>query len=259
MTSYFTDVDNEIENEVDLNVKNEVNIKNDDEDEEEEKNIDEDEEEEEEIDDVDDVDVDDIDDIDDDIDEDEDDDNDDENGSDYDSDEDMVGGTKKIKKQTQRKTGGAASNIISLDENLVTDYIDTNVEEVVYSEDYLQKVSKHNKENYIADNHPECMLLNSHEIDVLTRIVRDKNGIIIDDLHKTNPFLSKYEKARILGQRAIQLNTGALAFVRVPEKIIEGYLIAELELAQKKIPFIIQRPIPNGGNEYWKLADLEIL
>jgi hypothetical protein len=39
--------------------------------------------------------------------------------------------------------------------------------------------------------------------------------------------------------------------------LLLGYLVAKLELEQKKIPFIIKRPLPNGGSEYWKLSDLE--
>ena len=41
--------------------------------------------------------------------------------------------------------------------------------------------------------------------------------------------------------------------------MIDGYLIALKELEQKKIPFIIQRPLPNGKSEYWRLRDLEQL
>ena len=33
--------------------------------------------------------------------------------------------------------------------------------------------------------------------------------------------------------------------------------MAELELAEKRIPFIIRRPLPNGGSEYWNVKDLE--
>jgi hypothetical protein len=39
--------------------------------------------------------------------------------------------------------------------------------------------------------------------------------------------------------------------------MIDGNLIAEMELAQKTIPFIIRRPLCNGGSEYWKVDDLE--
>lgn len=69
--------------------------------------------------------------------------------------------------------------------------------------------------------------------------------------------MTKYEKARILGQRAKQIETGAKPFVKVPENVIDSYVIAELELREKKIPFIIKRPIPGGGFEYWHMRDLE--
>ena len=124
-------------------------------------------------------------------------------------------------------------------------------------EGYLQKFDKEINDNYIVNNHPESAAHNYDEILTMTKIIRDKNGIIIDDLHKTIPFLTKYEKARVLGQRAKQINSGATVFVKVPEKVIDGYLIAELELIEKRIPFIIRRPLPNGGSEYWSIKDLE--
>ena len=124
-------------------------------------------------------------------------------------------------------------------------------------EQYLKKFDKEINDNYILNTHPECALQNYDEILAMTMVVRDENNIIIDDLHKTNPFLTKYERARILGQRAKQIETGATPFVKVPENIIDGYLIAELELQQGRIPFIIRRPLPNGGSEYWKINDLE--
>lgn len=126
-------------------------------------------------------------------------------------------------------------------------------------QEYLKKFDKEVNKNYIMDFHPECILHNYEEIDAMTNVVRDKNNVIIDPLHKTIPFLTKYEKARILGQRAKQINSGATPFVKVPENVIDGYLIAELELAEKRIPFIIRRPLPNGGSEYWNIKDLEIV
>jgi DNA-directed RNA polymerase I, II, and III subunit RPABC2 len=125
--------------------------------------------------------------------------------------------------------------------------------------DYLQKFSNEKNKNYIKDFHPELSSHNYEEVKLLSIITRDKNGIIIDSLHKTIPILTKFEKTRILGQRAKQIDSGARPFVDVPKDIIEGYLIAKLELAEKKIPFIIKRPIPNGGCEYWNVNDLEDL
>lgn len=122
---------------------------------------------------------------------------------------------------------------------------------------YLQKFDKEINDNYLVNVHPESAIHNYDEILAMTKVVRDKNGIIIDELHKTIPYLTKYEKARILGQRAKQINSGATVFVKVPEKVIDGYLIAELELQEKRVPFIIRRPMPNGGSEYWSIKDLE--
>jgi len=122
---------------------------------------------------------------------------------------------------------------------------------------YLQKFDQSINENYVVDYHPESVLQNYDEILSMIKVVRDKDGIIIDDLHRTIPYLTKYEKARILGQRAKQINSGSTPFVKVPENVIDGYIIAELELKEKKIPFIIRRPLPNGGSEYWSIKDLE--
>jgi len=124
-------------------------------------------------------------------------------------------------------------------------------------EQYLQKFDQSINENYVLNYHPESILQNYDEILSMTAVVRNSDGIIIDKLHRTIPFLTKYEKARILGQRAKQINSGAYPFVKVPENVIDGYIIAELELKEKRIPFIIRRPLPNGGSEYWKLYDLE--
>ena len=124
---------------------------------------------------------------------------------------------------------------------------------------YLQKFEENIQKNIIAEYHPELHAQNYDEIDVLSRVVRDENGVIIDPLHKTLPFITRYEKARILGERAKQLNAGAKPLVEVDVSIIDGYVIALKEYEEKKIPFIIKRPLPNGGCEFWKFKDLEIL
>jgi DNA-directed RNA polymerase I, II, and III subunit RPABC2 len=126
-------------------------------------------------------------------------------------------------------------------------------------ENYLQKFDNEINKNYISEFHPECLSHNSDEVSKLSQVIRDQNNNIIDPFHKTLPFLTKYEKARILGQRAKQIETGAKPLIKVPESIIDGYVIAELELKEKKIPFIIKRPIPGGAFEYWHLKDLEII
>ena len=123
----------------------------------------------------------------------------------------------------------------------------------------LKKFDNEVRDDYLAKFHPECMMQNYDEIYNLARVVRDDRGIIVDELHKTLPLLTKYERTRVLGQRAKQINDGAMPFVKVPEGVIDGYLIALKELEEKKIPFIIRRPLPNRGSEYWHLEDLQII
>jgi DNA-directed RNA polymerase I, II, and III subunit RPABC2 len=128
-----------------------------------------------------------------------------------------------------------------------------------YDENYLQKFETEITKNYINEFHPECFIQNYDEIAKLAVVVRNSDNIIIDPNHRTIPFLTKYEKARVLGQRAKQIETGSKPFVKITENIVDSYIIAELELREKKIPFIIRRPLPNGTCEYWYLRDLEMI
>ena len=128
-----------------------------------------------------------------------------------------------------------------------------------YDENHLQKFDSEAKKKYIASFHPESLSYNNEETESMSRVTRNDAGTIIDPFHKTLPFLTKYEKTRILGIRTKQLNEGAKPYVDVNPTIIDGYIIAQLELEHKKLPFIIRRPMPNGSSELWRLQDLEII
>ena len=147
---------------------------------------------------------------------------------------------------------------MAVDPSMLSDS-DDEEEAQVEDENYLQKFDRELRADYILNFHPESKTHNYEEVKALARVSRDGRGIIIDPLHKTIPFLSKYELTRVLGQRAKQLDSGARSFVQVPLDVIDGYHIALLELNQKKMPFIIKRPLPNGGIEYWNISDLELL
>lgn len=142
--------------------------------------------------------------------------------------------------------------------NLVDEYLNDSDDDE-YNEKYLQKFDTNVTQNYINANHPEVFSHNFDEVTKMMQIHRDNNGNIIDPCHKTMPIMTKFEKTRIIGQRAKQIETGSIPFIKVPDNIIDGYLIAELELQQRKLPFIIRRPIPNGTCEYWDVNDLEII
>lgn len=126
-------------------------------------------------------------------------------------------------------------------------------------DDEIKKLETSVNKDILLKYHPEIMQINYNELHTLSKVVFNKSGIPIDPLHKTLPILTKYEKARVLGLRAKQINDGSDIFVEVPPSIFDGYIIAKMELEQKKIPFIIRRPLPNGTSEYWNVNDLQLL
>ena len=72
--------------------------------------------------------------------------------------------------------------------------------------------------------------------------------------YKTTPVLTKYERCRVLSERANQINCGSRIYL-TNNSSSNAYDIAVEELNEKKIPFIIKRPYGDSF-EYWKLKDL---
>lgn len=157
--------------------------------------------------------------------------------------------------QARRGDQGRAAAVRSalLDDDLSGDEDDDDLA----GDEYLQKFESDMQHDYVLQFHPESVVHNYDEVLALCSVVRDKNGVVVDPLHRTVPFLTKYERARILGQRTKQLDSGAQPLVKVPEHILDNRLIAELELKERKMPFILRRPLPDGGSEYWRVQDLE--
>lgn len=129
-------------------------------------------------------------------------------------------------------------------------------EEEELAVDHNKKIVHHDE---VLLLHPESRAHNYDEIHKASLVTRNDNNIIVDKLHTSMPILTKYEKAKILGQRTKQLNEGSEPFITWDRPTMDNSLIAEEELMQKKLPFIIQRPLPSGGFEYWHVKDLEVL
>jgi len=94
------------------------------------------------------------------------------------------------------------------------------------------------------------------DLDIFDEIM--SADIMEEELNKekqTNPKLTKYEKARLIGYRAQQIAGGLSAFIPVGE-LSDPREIAMKELELKKLPFIIKRPMPDGTCEYWRLDEL---
>lgn len=118
-------------------------------------------------------------------------------------------------------------------------------------------------------NHPETILDYAEKVMPLLPLQQappeapsrelEDDAKAADAAHTSQPFLSVYERTKILGFRANQLAQGARPYVVVPEHVTQTLDIAAMELEQRRLPYIIKRPMPNGTFEYWRLSDLMIL
>lgn len=80
-----------------------------------------------------------------------------------------------------------------------------------------------------------------------------------DSNHRSQPWISQYERTKILGFRANQLAQGAMPYVPVPKHVVSTADIARIELKERRLPFIISRIMPDGTFEFWRLSDLMIV
>jgi DNA-directed RNA polymerase I, II, and III subunit RPABC2 len=71
----------------------------------------------------------------------------------------------------------------------------------------------------------------------------------------TTKYMTKYEKARVLGTRALQLSMNAPPMVDVKGET-DPLKIAEMELRENKVPMIIRRYLPDGSYEDWHVNEL---
>ena len=113
-------------------------------------------------------------------------------------------------------------------------------------------------EKEIAEIDKECEIIRNREIitkDILHKkveITSKDNQIVIGP-----PMLTRFEKARIMGARALQLSLGAPVFIEIPKNATTSLEIAMEELKQKVIPIVIKRTLPNGDYQNLPLDKFE--
>lgn len=84
-----------------------------------------------------------------------------------------------------------------------------------------------------------------------------KEKAIPKEERTTTPYMTKYERARILGTRALQISMNAPVFVDL-EGETDPLRIAMKELSEKKIPLVIRRYLPDGSFEDWSVEELVV-
>ena len=109
-------------------------------------------------------------------------------------------------------------------------------------------------------------ILSQEEVSVDDSSLENKSEIInINETYinysqkkkNTPSFITKFEKAKILGIRSEMISNGSPPLVQTD--FSDSYDIAKQEYLEKKIPLIIRRYLPNNTYEDWKLSDFEIL
>ena len=165
-----------------------------------------------------------------------------------------------------------------LEENLDENYVDTNQENESDSKnDSISKILAASVEDAIEQfkkiregNNKELTEKQIAEIDKECEIIKNLEIITKDLVHKrveiTNkdgqivigpPILTRFEKARIMGARALQLSLGAPVFIEIPKNATTSLEIAMEELKQRVIPIVIKRTLPNGDYQNIPLDKFE--
>lgn len=85
------------------------------------------------------------------------------------------------------------------------------------------------------------------------KLLKDKK--IPESDRTTTPYMTKYERARILGTRALQISMNAPVLVDL-EGETDPLQIAIKEMREKKIPLIVRRYLPDGYYEDWTCEEL---
>jgi DNA-directed RNA polymerase subunit K/omega len=113
------------------------------------------------------------------------------------------------------------------------------------------------EDTYDSDNEELTDMTYIPSSDVPDSIEFYKNYASQREHNITDPCLTKYEKTKVLAERTQQIDNGSMIYIPLNDKLTTAYSIALEEFTQKKLPFIICRPLPNSKDfEYWKLNDL---
>ena len=140
------------------------------------------------------------------------------------------------------------TNTDNTDKENVDKPIDASTENAI--EQYRKIREDGNKElteKEIAEIDKECEIIRNREI-----IAQDSEHTPIELTNKNGkiitgpPTLTRFEKARIMGARALQLSLGAPIFIEIPKNATTSLEIAMEELKQRVIPIVIRRTLPNG-------------
>ncbi|KAI1096363.1 RNA polymerase Rpb6 [Rostrohypoxylon terebratum] len=133
------------------------------------------------------------------------------------------------------------------DEEILEDELDP---EVIDQDDAFNRRGAEEEENVVIGGDPSAA---ANQTKVTTKSNKDKK--IPNEERTTTPYMTKYERARVLGTRALQISMNAPVLVDL-EGESDPLQIAIKELREKKIPLIVRRYLPDGYYEDWSCEEL---
>ncbi|KAI1828310.1 RNA polymerase Rpb6 [Xylaria intraflava] len=120
-------------------------------------------------------------------------------------------------------------------------------------EDEFNRRGNEEEENVVIAGDPSANANNTQKGQSANRTIKDKR--IPNEERTTTPYMTKYERARILGTRALQISMNAPVLVDL-EGESDPLQIAIKEMNEKKIPLIVRRYMPDGYYEDWTCEEL---
>ena len=127
--------------------------------------------------------------------------------------------------------------------------IDTSLEKAI---EMYRKIREQNgplSEKELAVLEEECDEIRKREI-IVTDIAHEIQELEAEGkILMGPPTLTRFEKARIMGARALQLSLGAPTFINIPKTAATSLDIAMEELEQRLIPISVRRTLPTGDNQ----------
>jgi DNA-directed RNA polymerase I, II, and III subunit RPABC2 len=107
--------------------------------------------------------------------------------------------------------------------------------------------------NIVPSGDPSAAAAAAKESKNTVKSIKDKK--VPNDKRTTTPYMTKYERARVLGTRALQISGNAPVLIDV-EGMTDPLQIAIKELREKKIPLVVRRYLPDGWYEDWTCEEL---
>ncbi|KAI1457632.1 RNA polymerase Rpb6 [Annulohypoxylon moriforme] len=134
------------------------------------------------------------------------------------------------------------------DEEILEDELDPEV--LDEEDDDYNRRGAEEEENIVIGGDPSAA---ANRTKTTTKSNKDKK--VPNEERTTTPYMTKYERARVLGTRALQISMNAPVLVDL-EGESDPLQIAIKELREKKIPLIIRRYLPDGYYEDWSCEEL---